>query len=157
MDLEEIIHGCSSEERSYDGLWQVYRSKHVPASLELGAACFPQTPLVLWTGESSSSSRSLAEEQANPGNVSEIWGLFWRLAKVVHVIWKLSFALSCQDLLNIILLFVAEGANKHFMPVGWFCTKILSNSHLQIQILISLFYTSIIILQFLLWFWLIFK
>ena len=63
--LEEIIHGCSSEERSYDGLWQVYRSKHVPASLELGAARLPQTPLVLWTGRRARH-RALAEEQGEP-------------------------------------------------------------------------------------------
>lgn len=50
LDLEEIIHGCSSEELSYHALWQVCGSKHIPARLELDAARLPQTPLRLWRG-----------------------------------------------------------------------------------------------------------
>lgn len=36
LDLEEIIHGCSSEERSHHELWQVCSSENVAASLKLG-------------------------------------------------------------------------------------------------------------------------
>lgn len=97
LDLENIIHGCGSEEHSYDGLWQVYRSKHIPATLELGAACLPQTLLALWTGRTAAH-HILGKEQGNHGNISETWGLFWRLAQVWSEIWVLFLVRSIKYL-----------------------------------------------------------
>lgn len=66
LDLEEIIHGCSSEELSYHALWQVCGSKHIPARLELDAA--PSTDTIKAVkSQCGTSSRS----QRNPGNVSK--------------------------------------------------------------------------------------
>lgn len=73
------------------GLWRVYRSKYVPATLELSAACLRL--LVLWT-ERMAPHHILTEVQGSHGKISEIWGLVWRLVHMLHMISYISFASS---------------------------------------------------------------